>query len=72
MDAWEDVVEGIDLASDQNVEIGAEAHLEGACAFDVVVGLLDAFAAEAEVEAEDTIDGPSQHGQMDAASEAGH
>jgi hypothetical protein len=52
----------------------AEAHLEGACAFDVVVGLLDAFAAEAEAEAEaeDTIDGPSQHGRMDAASEAGH
>jgi hypothetical protein len=62
------------LASDQNVEIVAEAHLEGACAFDVVVGLLDAFAAEAEAEAEaeDTIDGPSQHGRMDAASEAGH
>jgi hypothetical protein len=56
------------LASDQNVEIVAEAHLEGACAFDVGVGLLDAFAAEAE----DTIDGPSQHGQLDAASEAGH
>lgn len=62
------------MASDQNVEIVAEAHLEGACAFDVVVGLLDAFAAEAEAEAEaeDTIDGPSQHGRMDAASEAGH
>lgn len=62
------------MASDQNVEIVAEAHLEGACAFDVVVGPLDAFAAEAEAEAEteDTIDGPSQHGQMDAASEAGH
>lgn len=70
MDAWEDVVEGIDLASDQNVEIVAEAHLEGACAFDVVVGLLDAFAAEAETE--DTIDGLSQHGRTNAASEAGH
>lgn len=68
VDVWEDVVEGIDLAFDQNVEVVAENHLAGACAFDVAARLLDAYAAEVE----DMIDGPSQHEQMSAASEAGH
>lgn len=46
----------------------AETHLEGAFALDVVGELLGALAGEAE--AEDMIDGQSQHGLMEAASES--
>ena len=48
----------------------AETHLEGAFALDVVGELLGALAAEAEAEAEGMIDGQSQHGLMEAASES--
>lgn len=57
------------MAFDQDVESVAETHLEGAFALDVVVELLGALAGEAEAEAEDMIDGRSQHGLMEAASE---
>lgn len=56
------------MAPDQDVETVVEAHHEGSFALDVVVELLDALAGEAE----DRIDGQSQHGLMEAASETGH
>lgn len=56
------------MAFDQDVESVAETHLEGAFALDVVGELLGALAGEAE--AEDMIDGRSQHVLMEAASDS--